>query len=105
MIRSIIFSILFLLSLSGFAQSDSLSAGPERTEPVYRLKPAVDIPVTAAGIGWSIFAFPKIYNKESSTVAEIESLRVEDINGFDRWAADKFSDKADATSDVFFYAS
>ncbi|HVG40609.1 MAG TPA: phosphatase PAP2 family protein, partial [Chitinophagaceae bacterium] len=76
-----------------------------KSEQVYKLKPAVDIPVTAIGAGWSAFAFGKIYSKDPSTTAKILSLKVSDLNGFDRWAADEFSESAAKTSDLFFYGS
>ncbi|MFN2457896.1 MAG: phosphatase PAP2 family protein [Chitinophagaceae bacterium] len=74
-------------------------------EEVYRLKPAIDIPLTAVTASWSLYAFTKIYNKDPSTQQEIDALRVSDINGFDRWAADVYSDKAANTSDIFFYGA
>lgn len=76
-----------------------------KNQPVYKLKPAVDIPVIAVGAGWSTYAFTKIYSKDPSTVEEINSLRKEDINGFDRWAAEVYSEKAANTSDFFFYGA
>lgn len=83
---------------------------PERVriqdgEEVYKLKPAIDIPLTLIAGGWSAFAFTKIYNKDPSTVEEINALRISDINGFDRWAADVYSDRAASTSDIFFYGA
>jgi membrane-associated phospholipid phosphatase len=74
-------------------------------EEVYRLKPAIDIPLTLIAGGWSAYAFTKIYNKDPSTEAEIRALRMSDINGFDRWAADVYSEKAANTSDIFFYGA
>jgi membrane-associated phospholipid phosphatase len=73
--------------------------------PVYKLKPAVDIPVVLAGTAWSIYGFSQIYNKPTTSEARINSLRVSDINGFDRWAADLYSEKASDASDLFFYGS
>ena len=77
----------------------------ERPEKVYKIKPGVDIPITLAGIAWSAYAFPKIYDKPSIPVAKINSLNKNDLNGFDRWAAGKYSESADKTSDLFFYGS
>ena len=74
-------------------------------QPIYRLKPAVDVPLTLAFAGWSLYGFTKIYNKTPSTTEEVENLRISDINGFDRWAADVYSEKADAISDIPFYAA
>jgi membrane-associated phospholipid phosphatase len=106
--RFVIYSIIAFLSVSVFGQ-DQPATNPDGQsmdrKNIYKLKAAVDIPVTAIGMGWSLYAFPKIYDKKSSTVAQIESLRIENINSFDRWAAKKFSDKADAASDIFFYTS
>src|SRR5688572_19297567 len=53
---------------------------------IYVLKPAIDIPVTAISAGFSAYAFTKIYSKDRSTEEQINALRKEDINGFDRWA-------------------
>jgi hypothetical protein len=76
-----------------------------KSDEVYKLKPVVDIPVTLAGIAWSAYAFPKIYDKPSIPVATINALNRNDLNGFDRWAAGKYSEGADKTSDLFFYGS
>jgi membrane-associated phospholipid phosphatase len=72
---------------------------------VYKLKPAVDIPVIAAGSAWTLYAFSKIYSRDPSTVEKINSLNVNNIPRFDRWAADIYSEKAAEVSDVFFYGS
>jgi membrane-associated phospholipid phosphatase len=92
-------------SQAGFNSYNSYEAKKERPEPVYRLKPKVDIPVTIAAVAWDIFAFGKIYSKESSDINQINNLRIEDINGFDRWAADVYHEKAATSSDYFFYGS
>lgn len=80
-------------------------SGRVNTEEVYILKPKIDIPYTALGVGWSIYAFPIIYSKERSTPQQISALRREDINGFDRWATKYYSKKAADVSDLFFYGS
>lgn len=74
-------------------------------QEIYFIKPKVDIPLTIIGAGWSGYAFTKIYSKDPSTTAEILALKQEDINGFDRWAADVYSEKAATTSDIFFYGA
>jgi membrane-associated phospholipid phosphatase len=83
-------------------QSATISAGKQ---PIYKLKPAVDIPLSLATAGWSLFAFTKIYSKDNSSLEEIQSLRISDINSFDRWAADVYSEKAADNSDLLFYGS
>jgi membrane-associated phospholipid phosphatase len=121
--KGLIYAAAFLWSISGYSQDtdtalvtlDSSAAFEttpvrsarkmERADPVYRLKPAVDIPLTLATGGFSAWAFTKIYSKESSTLAEIAALNKEDINGFDRWGADVYSEKAATSSDYFFYGA
>ena len=46
-----------------FAPQDPVQ-GTETHSEVYKLKPAVDIPVTAVGAIWSGYAFTKIYSKD-----------------------------------------
>ncbi|HVE60658.1 MAG TPA: phosphatase PAP2 family protein [Chitinophagaceae bacterium] len=112
------FALLFLIRIEAFGQDDSLRTNSIDTIPevavseavadkipVYKLKPAVDIPLTLISGGWSMYAFSKIYNKDRSSEATILALRKEDINGFDRWAADIYSEKAANTSDIFFYGA
>lgn len=72
---------------------------------VYKLNLAVDIPLTAVTAGWSLFAFPKIYDKDPITEVELLNLKKENINGFDRWAADVYNENAAKNSDMFFYAA
>jgi membrane-associated phospholipid phosphatase len=121
MIRGVL-SGLFFLSLSGAAQSDTANITatdsarwnhtsearalqPETAGPVYKLKPAVDIPLTLVAGGWSGFAFTKVYSKDPSSPQTIQQLRPEDINGFDRWAYDIYLEKAADASDLLFYGS
>ncbi|HEY1115372.1 MAG TPA: phosphatase PAP2 family protein [Chitinophagaceae bacterium] len=75
------------------------------SDEVYHLKPAVDVPLTTLAAGWSLYAFTKIYSKDPSTKEQILALNKNDINKFDRWGADVYSDKAANTSDFFFYGS
>lgn len=72
-------------------------------KPVYKLKPAVDIPITAIGAGWSGYAFTKIYSKDDSSPEQIAALNKNNINKFDRWAADVSSDNAASISNYPFY--
>jgi membrane-associated phospholipid phosphatase len=76
-----------------------------KRQQVYKLKPAVDIPVFAVGAGWSAYAFTKIYSKEHSNVETILSLDKNDINWFDRWAVRPYNKSIDKASYYPFYAS
>lgn len=118
MCKGILVSICCLFFLvKSYGQSDTLitqmnppditvaTSHPDKPTPVYKLKPAVDIPVTAVTTGWSLYGFSKIYSKDPSTIEQIENLNKQDLNGFDRWAADVYSVKAANASNVFFYGS
>jgi membrane-associated phospholipid phosphatase len=72
---------------------------------VYKIKPGIDWPLTLVGTAVSLYGFQQIYNKPSSSEGQISSLRKSDINGFDRWAADVYNDKAANMSDVPFYVA
>ena len=113
-----LFSILCFVftGLYGVAQSDSAAIQSQYTAlseaksdavdgQVYKLKAAVDIPLTAATTAWTIYGFQQIYNKDESSIAQINALNSADINGFDRWAAKVYSEKAANASDMLFYGS
>ena len=72
---------------------------------IYKLKPAVDVPLTAIGTGLSLLGFSKIYSKDASSEEDILALRKSDINSFDRRAADNYSEKATKQSVMLFYGS
>lgn len=77
----------------------------ETKHPIYKIKPAIDIPVFAVGAGWSLYALQKIYSKPPSTEEEILNLDKNDINAFDRWAVRPFSESLDRASYYPFFAS
>ena len=76
--------------------------GPQE---IYKIKPGIDWPLTLAGTAFSLYGFSKIYGRDAVPEATILSLRKSDINGFDRWAADVYNDKAEKISDIPFYAA
>jgi len=110
--RNVLLGLLLSASLCSTAQ---LHVRPEHAlmvtndyetkDQVYKLKPAVDIPVTLATAGATLYGFSVIYSKDPSTEHEIQNLKKSDINSFDRWAAGMHSQKAANASDVFFYGS
>jgi len=77
----------------------------EKPIPVYKLNPAVDIPITAVGTAWSLFAFTKIYSKDGSSAEQVLALQKSDVNGFDRWGIRPYSEKVDKASYIPFYIS
>jgi membrane-associated phospholipid phosphatase len=72
-------------------------------EPVYQIKPGVDIPLTAVTAGWSLYAFTQIYSKDPSSQEQILNLRESDINSFDRGAVRPFSESLDRVSYYTFF--
>jgi membrane-associated phospholipid phosphatase len=77
----------------------------EFTGPVYKMKTWPDLPLIVGGTAFSLYGFSVVYNKDKSTVAEINALNKNDIPSFDRRAVNQYSDKADAASDLLFYGS
>jgi membrane-associated phospholipid phosphatase len=72
---------------------------------IYKIKPGSDIPLTAIGTGWSLYAFSQIYSKDKSSVEKILSLNKNDIPSFDRHGASVYHPKADDIGNILFYGS
>ncbi len=89
--------------------TDSMRTFPKKTIrenlEVYKLKAASDIPITAIGTGWSLYAFTQIYSKDKSTEEKILGLNKNDIPSFDRHGADVYHPKADELGDMLFYGA
>lgn len=78
---------------------------PVKKQPVYKLNPIVDIPITAIGTAWSLYAFTKIYSKPKSDEEKILSLNRNNVNTFDRRAIRPLSKHLDKVSYIPFNAS
>ncbi|HLG36130.1 MAG TPA: phosphatase PAP2 family protein [Bacteroidia bacterium] len=76
-----------------------------KKEQIYTLKPGVDIQIIAVGTVFSLYAFTVIYDKAPSTAEEINSLKVSDINSFDRWSIYPYKDETHLISAIQFHAS
>ncbi|HYC40125.1 MAG TPA: phosphatase PAP2 family protein [Chitinophagaceae bacterium] len=94
------------------AQSDSLpqpvphdTVSTADIQPVYKLKPKTDLPIMAVGSAWSLYAFTKIYSKDTSTRAQILALDKDNIPGFDRWATKYYSEQTYHSGDELFYGA
>ena len=103
---------LFILSLTAISTKasaqDTLSYQNrinEKPAPVYKIKNAIDLPLTAATVGWSLYGMSKIYGRDQVPVAELNALQKSNINRFDRPVADNYSLKSKELSDKFFYGS
>jgi membrane-associated phospholipid phosphatase len=72
---------------------------------VYSIKAGIDVPLTVTGVAWSLYGFSKIYNKDTSSAAQVLALNRNDINSFNRSAIDQYSQKAFDISNIFFYGA
>ena len=118
------FTLSFLVFLSIqvnslFAQvdstrTDSISVVSERinedvnqpvNNEVYKVKNGIDIPLTVAMAGYTLYGFSVVYGRDKVPEAEILALNRNDVNSFDRPIIDNYSTKAKSASDVFFYGS
>ena len=77
----------------------------KKSQPVYKLNLAVDLPVTAVTTAITLFGFSKIYNKEWLTESEVESLDPRNVNRFDRSATRHYSESATKVANLLFYGS
>ena len=84
-----------IISFSAFAQNDS----------PYKTSLKADGPIILGSLGLGVLGLNMIKNKESLTSAEVAAKSPGDVNGFDRFSAGDFSDKADKNSYIPFYAS
>lgn len=98
----IIISVGAAISCTRGIAQDSLQ---QERKQVYTLSPKFDVPIIVAAGGWSYYALSKIYKKDSSSVEDILSINKNEINRFDRWAADVYHPEAEAQSDKIFFGA
>jgi membrane-associated phospholipid phosphatase len=99
--------ILCLLAAFGgpaFCQADS-SFKIGRHARVYTIKPAVDIPLAGAGAALDLYNFGQISTKNSTSLAKLQSLKISNLDWFDRWAVHPYSHSIDKLSYVPFYVA
>jgi membrane-associated phospholipid phosphatase len=77
----------------------------KKNQPVYKLKLAIDLPVTLVTTATTLFGFSKIYNKERLTVDEVESLDPRNVTRYDRSATRHYSESATKVANMLFYGS
>lgn len=101
-------TLLFLIKLlhGAYAQTDSTaSTSNGRNSSPYTTRFVVDGPIIGAGLGLSVLGLSMVQNKDPLTEGEVLALDKNDVNGFDRFSAGYFSDKANDDSYLPFYAS
>lgn len=102
-------SLLILCWLAAFApqafcQRDSVP-GVGRHARVYTIKPTVDIPLVAGGAALDLYNFGQISTKNSTSLAKLQSLKISNLDWFDRWAVHPYSHSIDQLSYVPFYVA
>jgi hypothetical protein len=102
--------ILCLLSAFGthaFCQRDTLSGASAigRHARVYTTKPSVDIPLVVGGAALDLYNFGQISTKNSTSLAKLQSLKISNLDWFDRWAVHPYSHSIDQLSYVPFYVA
>ncbi|MEJ7780440.1 MAG: phosphatase PAP2 family protein [Daejeonella sp.] len=94
--KSIIYILLCSLTINtAIAQVDS----------PYETSLKVDGPLILGSLGLGYLGLSMIKNKEALTTAELAAKSKDDVNGFDRFTAGNFSERADKDSYIPFYAS
>jgi opacity protein-like surface antigen len=94
--KFIITTVLSLvISFSAIAQNES----------PYKTSLKADGPIILGSLGLGYLGVRMIKNKESLTLAEAAAKTPDDVNGFDRFSAGDYSEKADKDSYIPFYAS
>lgn len=96
------------MTSNGTATGNLNGAGsaPEADKgPVYNINPWIDIPLTVLTDAYALYGMSVIYGRDETPLAEINALRRENINKFDRPVSYNYSESAKSASDLFFYGS
>lgn len=101
--NTLIFLLVFKISFGALAQSDSTQN--TRNESPYTTRFAVDGPIIGAGLGLTALGLSLVQNKKPLTEAEVLAMSKNDVNGFDRFSAGYYSDKANDDSYLPFYGA
>lgn len=95
-----------VVRLDSLEMQKEIVSKPEAShQKIYKLKPTIDLPLTAIGTGWSLYAFSKIYSKDTSTTAQILALNKNNIARINRHGVKYYSETALNHSNLFFYGS
>lgn len=108
--------VLFLIAVNQSKSQDSLihlnpnpdteiTGKAKATGEVYKLKAKVDVPLTLAAAGFTLFGFSKIYSRDDTPEEEIFALDKSNVNSLDRSTAGNSDENAKNTSDYFFYGA
>lgn len=104
--RYLLILLPLISALSATAQyTDTLYTPAPKKERVYKIKPWLDIPLTAAASAWTLYGFSVVYGRDTVPASELNALDRNNVNSFDRGATKHHSLSAKKASDYFFYGS
>ncbi len=72
---------------------------------VYHVKNGIDIPLTIATTGYTLYGFTVVYKRGKTPESVILSLNPDNVNQLDRRVTHYYSPSAKSASDYFFYGS
>jgi membrane-associated phospholipid phosphatase len=99
-------AILFFILTGVRAQTIDTAGGQSNiASKPYTIKKKVDIPLTAAIAGFTIYNFVEIGKKDGTSAEKLATLSKNDVNGFDRWAILPYNKSVDKASYLPFYAA
>jgi membrane-associated phospholipid phosphatase len=90
--------------ISGQTAGDDLSK-PSRHKAIYAIKPALDILLAAGGAAWDLYGFSEIGKKNPTSLQQLQSLKISNLDWFDRWAVHPYSHRFDRLSYLPFYVA
>lgn len=99
-----IFILCMLAGVTGMVRGQDSTYRWHKGGP-YRLKPVVDIPLVAGGAALDIYNFGQISKKNSTSVPKLETLKISNLDWFDRWAVHPYSHSIDKASYIPFYVA
>ena len=99
-------AIFFFVVTGALGQTaDSSGQQSNTVQRPYTIKKWVDIPLTAALTGWTIYSFAQISKKDGTSPEKLATLSKDDVNGFDRWDIRPYNRGVDKASYIPLYAA
>jgi len=103
----LLLAAIFFFALAGVRGQTTDTTGGQNSiaSKPYTIKKKVDIPLTAAIAGFTIYNFVEIGKKDGTSAEKLATLSKNDVNGFDRWAILPYNRSVDKASYLPFYAA
>jgi membrane-associated phospholipid phosphatase len=96
-------ALVGVLAGGAVAQDSLLTTHPHAR--VYTIKPSIDIPLVVGGAAWDLYGFSQISKKNSTSIERLNSLKISNLDWFDRWAVHPYSHSIDKLCYVPFYVA